>query len=42
MWRTSRRRATDPPDRALFDGADAAWVKRTLEAVEHGLDAGLA
>jgi Phosphotransferase enzyme family len=33
--------ALDPPDRALFDGADAAWLKRTLEAVEHGLDAGL-
>jgi hypothetical protein len=33
--------AMDPPDRALFEGADLSWAKRALEALEHGLDTGL-
>jgi hypothetical protein len=33
--------ALDPPDAALFEGADVRWLERTLEALEHGLDAGL-
>jgi hypothetical protein len=33
--------AMDPPDAALFKGADVSWLKRTVDAVEHGLDAGL-
>ncbi len=34
--------ALDEPDRAMFTGADTGWLKRTLDALEHGLDAGLA
>jgi hypothetical protein len=34
--------AMDEPDRALFDGADASWVKRTLEGLEHGIEAQMA
>ena len=34
--------ALDDPDRAMFKGADTGWLKRTLDALEHGLDAGLA
>jgi Ser/Thr protein kinase RdoA (MazF antagonist) len=33
--------ALDPPDAALFDGADVHWLERTLQALERGLDAGL-
>jgi hypothetical protein len=33
--------ALDAPDRAQFEGADVAWAQRALEALEHGLDAGL-
>ena len=33
--------AMDTPDRALFVGADVRWAERTLDALEHGLDAGL-
>ena len=32
--------AMDPPDRALFGGADVSWVSRTLHGLEYGLDAG--
>ena len=31
--------AMDDPDRALFDGVDVRWVRRTLDCLEHGLDA---
>lgn len=34
--------AMDPPDGALFEGADVKWAKRALDALEHGLDLGLA
>jgi hypothetical protein len=34
--------ALDEPDRATFTGADTSWLKRTLDALERGLDAGLA
>ena len=34
--------ALDEPDRAMFTGGDTGWLKRTLDALEHGLDAGLA
>ena len=34
--------ALDEPDRAMFTGGDSGWLKRTLDALEHGLDAGLA
>jgi Phosphotransferase enzyme family len=33
--------AMDAPDRALLDGADVSWVKRALDALDHGIDAGL-
>ena len=33
--------ALDVPDRAQFAGGDVAWAKRALDALEHGLDAGL-
>ena len=33
--------AMDPPDRAVFDGADERWLQRALDGLEHGLDAGL-
>ena len=34
--------AMEAPDRALLDGADASWVRRTLEALDQGLEAGRA
>jgi hypothetical protein len=34
--------ALDAPDSALFAGADVRWAERALDALEHGLDAGLA
>ena len=34
--------AMDAPDRALFEGADVKWAKRAIDALEHGLDIGLA
>ena len=34
--------ALDDPDRAMFTGGDTGWLKRTLDALEYGLDAGLA
>ena len=33
--------ALDEPDRAMFTGGDTGWLKRTLDALDHGLDAGL-
>ena len=33
--------ALDDPDRAQFEGGDVAWAERALDALEHGLDAGL-
>jgi hypothetical protein len=31
--------AMDEPDRALFDNVDVSWARRTLDCLEHGLDA---
>jgi hypothetical protein len=33
--------ALDAPDRAQFTGGDVAWAVRALDALAHGLDAGL-
>jgi hypothetical protein len=34
-------RALDEPDRMIFGGSDAGWAKTALDALEHGIDAGL-
>jgi hypothetical protein len=33
--------AMDPLDAAVFEGADVRWLERTLQALDHGIDAGL-